>query len=477
MDRLQTRTDPLLRAESYLYDPNGNLATFTDRKGQVTSRTYDALDRLTQVTDADSSTITYTWDAGHRLTQLTDSLSGTITRTYDLLDRLTQEQTPQGTISYTYDAAGRRTSMTVAGQPPVSYGYDAANRLTSITQGSNVVSYTYDTAGRRASLTLPNGVVTEYTYDAASRLTGLAYKNGPVTLGTLTYGYDGAGNRRQTGGTWARTGLPQPLASATYDAANRPLTVGGASPAHDLNGNLTTDGSTTYTWDARNRLSGLSTSEVTATFQYDAAGRRLGKTLNGTATTVLHNGLDSAQEITGATIRSILTGAGIDEYLSHASISGEPRVALADALGSTIALVDASGAVVTEYTYEPFGTTTTTGASSENRSQYTGRENDGTGLYYYRARYYHPQLQRFISEDPIGFRGGDVNLYAYVRNSPVRSVDPLGLYTVEYTDPDPECILLAGRKDVCGALAAEALSRRCMPARQVVSAIWPSLAD
>ena len=57
----------------------------------------------------------------------------------------------------------------------------------------------------------------------------------------------------------------------------------------------------------------------------------------------------------------------------------------------------------------------------------SGRENDGTGLYYYRARYYSPTIQRFISEDPIGFYGGDVNFYAYVGNNPVKFVDPSGL--------------------------------------------------
>ncbi len=157
-------------------------------------------------------------------------------------------------------------------------------------------------------------------------------------------------------------------------------------------------------------------------------GRRLGKTLNGTATTVLHNGLDAAQETTGTTVRNILTGAGLDEYLSHASTSGEARFALADALGSIVALVDSSGAVVTEYTYEPFGATGITGAPSENRAQYTDRENDGTGLYYYRARYYHPRLQRFLSEDPAGLISGDLNLYAYVHNDPTNRRDPLGLF-------------------------------------------------
>lgn len=60
---------------------------------------------------------------------------------------------------------------------------------------------------------------------------------------------------------------------------------------------------------------------------------------------------------------------------------------LADGLGSTLALLNSAGVTQTEYTYEPFGNTTITGAGSSNTSQYTARENDGTGLYYYRARY------------------------------------------------------------------------------------------
>jgi len=91
-------------------------------------------------------------------------------------------------------------------------------------------------------------------------------------------------------------------------------------------------------------------------------------------------------------------------------------------------LADTAGAVQTEYTYEPFGTTTVAGAASASSYQYTGRENDGTGLYYYRARYYSPTLNKFISKDPIGFAGGDINLYAYVLNNPLGFIDPFGLY-------------------------------------------------
>lgn len=81
----------------------------------------------------------------------------------------------------------------------------------------------------------------------------------------------------------------------------------------------------------------------------------------------------------------------------------------------------------TQYSYEPFGKTTASGTANSNSSKYTGREDDGTGLYYYRARYYSPTLQRFISEDPIGFAGGDLNLFAYVGNDPISFVDPFGL--------------------------------------------------
>jgi RHS repeat-associated protein len=82
--------------------------------------------------------------------------------------------------------------------------------------------------------------------------------------------------------------------------------------------------------------------------------------------------------------------------------------------------------VQTSYTYEPFGQTTVTGQGNGNPLQYTGRENDGTGLYYYRARYYSPSRQRFILEDRIGFAGGDTNLYGYVYNNPLTWLDPLG---------------------------------------------------
>ena len=429
MDRVQTRTDPLNHAESFQYNQNGSLTQRTDRKSQVTNYAYDSLDRLSQVTYADASTITYAYDAVSRLTQATDSISGTITYAYDNLDRLLSETPPQGTVSYTYDALGRRATMTVPAQSIVNYSYDNANRLTQITQGSSTVTFAYDAADRRTALTLPNGVVTEYSYDNASRLTALTYKKSNVTLGNLSYGYDGAGRRTQIGGSFARTGLPSAVTTTNYNAANQQTTFGSQSLAFDLNGNLTSDGSNTYVWNARNQLISI-TGSVTATFQYDAVARRRTKTIASVTTSFLYDGDNVVQEQSGGTA-NILTG-GIDEFFSRSESAGTSSL-ISEALGSVIALTDSAGIVQTQYTYEPFGTTSAGGTASSNTFQHNGRENDGTGLYYYRTRYYSPSLHRFLSSDSLGFHGGDVNLYGYVANSPLNFRDPQGTDLVGLT--------------------------------------------
>lgn len=336
--------------------------------------------------------------------------------------------------------------MTVTGQPTVNYGYDNANRLTQITQGSSTVAYAYDAAGRRTSLTLPNGVLVEYGYDAASRLTGITYKqNGTTVLGNLTYEYDKNGNRTKTGGSFARTGVPQAVASTAYNAANHQTTFGDKTLTYDNNGNLQTitdpSGTTTYTWNARNQLVGISGPGVSASFVYDGLGRREKKTINGSLTEFLYDGLNPVQETAGAAIlANILPGLRIDEFLTRTDVvAGTTSNFLTDALGSPVAVTDNAGAVQTEYTYEPFGRNTVSGASNSSSYQYTGRENDGIGLFYYRARYYNPELQRFLSEDPLEFGGGDVNLYAYVVNNPMSYVDPFGWVPNACMDPALDC--------------------------------------
>ncbi len=116
----------------------------------------------------------------------------------------------------------------------------------------------------------------------------------------------------------------------------------------------------------------------------------------------------------------------IDEALSRSDATGTFSY-LADGLGSTVAIADATGAPSATYTYAPFGDTAVTGLSP-NPFQFTGRENDGTGLYYYRARYYAPTLGRFLAEDPTRLAGG-VNFYTYVSNIPTHMMEDVGAKT------------------------------------------------
>jgi len=426
-DQLITRTDPMLRQESFAYDQAGNLVSATDRKGQLTTYQYDGLNRPvfigfgTQVVGGNNtyaSTISYQYDSVDRLTQAVDSLSGTITRSYDNLDRLGSETTPLGSLSYSYDAAGRRTGMTVLGQPAISYSYDDANRMTQISQGAVTVSLGYDNANRRTSLTLPNGVSVAYSYDRNSRVIGTTYSFGANTLGGLSYVYDSLGHVVQRGGSLTRTGLPQPVISAAYDVANELTNWNGIPLSYDNNGNMLSDGTNTFTWDTRNHLSSLNGNSI----QYDSYGRRV---QNPAGTGFLYDGLNAVQELAGSTVTANLLSLGVDEIFSRADSTGSFSF-LTDNLGSTIALSDATGNLITSYTYNPFGGTALTGLSSTNPYQFTGRENAGNGIYYYRARYYNSILGRFISEDPAGFAGGDTNLYAYVLNNPTNYRDPSG---------------------------------------------------
>ncbi len=449
-DKVATMTDQLGKTETYSYDQSDNLLSLTDRKGQTTAYQYDLMNLPTKATYSDGSTTSFTYDVVRRLTDINDSISGPIHYEYSntgcsacggAIDKVIQEITPLGSISYTYDAIGRRTSMTVAGQPTVNYNYDADSSLTNLnTLISGVVAnfnIGHDALGRRASLTLPNGVTTNYGYDNASRLLNLNHLNpANAILESLTYTYDANSNRTSMVRPAVNLPMPNTATNITHNQANQLLTFNDKTITYGDNGNMTavtnTCGTTNYTWDVRNKLTGMNgfntdCSPLSASFKYDAWGRRFEKTVNGKTTQYLYDGYDIIQEIEGGAVSAnyIRTG-NIDEPLVRIKSDGSVKYYQTDALGSIIALTDETGVITTQYAYDPFGNVTVSGQVSDNPFQYTGRENDGTGLYYYRARYYNSELQRFISEDPIGLMGG-INKFAYTFNNPANLTDPLGL--------------------------------------------------
>ena len=437
MNRVGTRKDPLLNTETYTYDNNGNVATVTDRKSQVTTYTYDPLNRRTKATYQDSTSTNYTYDTGNRITQVQEKDSGgtvtaTITRTYDGLDR---RSTPGGTaqrvkLDYAYDTASRRTSMTVAGQTAVMYTYDNANRLTQVGARHE---YGHDRLRRRRSEDQSHLAEREQR-DLCVRCGEPAHKldvqvrcNGhwrsDVHLRSSRKSHQ---DRRivceERASARAHDGQLQREQSADDLWNQHPDVRSERQPGHRDRCRVTT----TYTWNVRNQLTGISNTGFSASFTYDSFGRRTGKTVQGTDDQFC---VRWAQSCAGEERRNshseLADGLGIDEFFQRTDGVGS-RALLPDALGSTVALGDNTGTLQTQYTYEPFGYVTQSGQANSSSYKYTGREDDGSGLDYYRARYYHPRLQRFVAEDPIGLEGG-INYYAYSYNNPVIWKDPFGL--------------------------------------------------
>ena len=338
---------------------------------------------LTGVRDRYGNALNLTRDSNSNLTRISSPSGRWMEFAYDGSNRITQAKDNAGrAVGYQYDAAGRLWKVTDANNGVTEYGYDAAGRLAGKTvTGQPAISYTYDAASRLTGITQGASAIS-FGYDDADRRTSLTLPNGVVT----GYGYDAAS--QLTSLTYKRGGVTLGDLSYGYDAAGRQTKAGGSF--------------------ARSLPQPLSSST--------------------------HDDANIAQERAGGAAAAELLNGGIDEVFSRAEGAGT-RNLLADALGSTLALADSSGAVQTGYAYDPFGSTASAGDPTGSASQYTGRENDGTGLYYYRARYYSPSLQRFVSEDPIGFRAGDINLFAYVGNSPSNFTDPSGEQCLACTQP------------------------------------------
>ncbi|MGH8277257.1 MAG: RHS repeat-associated core domain-containing protein, partial [Steroidobacteraceae bacterium] len=247
-------------------------------------------------------------------------------------------------------------------------------------------------------------------------------------MGNLTYTYDGAGRQTSVGGSLAAVTLPAAVSGNSFNTDNALTGFNGQALSADANGNLSNDGTNAYAWDARNQLSQIS-GGTSASFSYDPFGRRVNKTIGGATTQFLYDGYNPVQELDAVSppnvTANLLTGLNLDEYFSRTDSSG-PMSFLSDLLGSTLGLTNSSGALATSYTYDPFGNVTACGTANANPYQFTGRENDGNGLYFYRARYYSPTFQRFVSQDPWDFVGGGPNLYEYTAGDPVDLRDPSG---------------------------------------------------
>jgi RHS repeat-associated protein len=445
-DQLAEWTDALGRTTHYAYDPAGALASVTDARGQKTTYSHNGLGWLSSISygavgeGAPTSTIGYGYDSAGNLATVTDSRAGTWTFGYDPFHRLTEEAGPGGTVTYSHNADGERTRMSVGGEEAASYSYDDDGKLTGVTTPAGNVSLTYNRDGRKSQTVLPDGDVERYSYDAAGQLTGIGYyKSSGEAIGDLQYVRDALGRVATIKGSEARVTLPSEVSEASYDAANELTSWNGLTSEHNADGELASEGSSTFAWNDRNQLTGVAAGSNNWSYAYDPFGRRISKTVNGAETKYSYDGPNVLTETLAGATATLLNGLGIDQRFARTTSAGTSSY-LTDQLGSTIGLAGSSGTPATEYSYQPFGAASAIGTSSSNDFEYTGRETEENGLQYNRARYYNPTVGRFISQDPLGSAGSGINLYRYVNDAPTNATDPSGLvYNPLETEPRGQC--------------------------------------
>ena len=192
---------------------------------------------------------------------------------------------------------------------------------------------------------------------------------------------------------------------------------------------------TSYAWDFENRLSSVTLpgSGGTVSFKYDPFGRRIYKSSSSGTSIYAYDGVNLVEETnsSGAAVARYEQALNIDEPLAMLR-SAVTSYYHADGVSSVTSLSSAAGALTQTYGYDAFGKQTSSSGSLTNPFQYTAREFDSeTSLYHYRARYYDQNVGRFLSEDPFGFHGGDVNLFRIVQNRPTVFTDPFGLLTID----------------------------------------------
>jgi len=173
----------------------------------------------------------------------------------------------------------------------------------------------------------------------------------------------------------------------------------------------------------------------TVGFGYDASGRRVRKTLGTTTTRYIWDGNNLLAEVDGAApatpLAEYTSYPGVDQLhsLRRRMRSDSVFYYAQDFPGNVVGVINGSSALVNQYRYEPGGVDMPgfPQGSVPNTLRFAARQLDSeTGLYYMRARYYDPSLERFVSEDPIGLAGGP-NAYVYTGNNPVNGTDPNGL--------------------------------------------------
>jgi RHS repeat-associated protein len=483
---------------SYTYDPNGTTLTTTNPNGTLTD-SYDEANRLIDTVDSSGAEAAYTYDPdSNTLSQeiANGSLSGhtdyTTSYSYDAADEQTGEtdpagnaysffyddrgnlrgtQYPNGTFSWvdtdpdgdTSDLYNRHGTITSTTTTPPADSSPLADYTYSYVNGSNVyqdgkrqsevrksgstsqtTTYTYDNAGRLSQVLLPSGTCRDYSFDLDSNRTQI--QESPTGCA----------------GTFSTT------ASYTYDPTTTLGTdeltkiVAGSNTTnygYSSDGQTTSQGTTSFTWDGFGRLSTATVGSNTVTYNYDGADSLSSRVSSSPASTIDYK-LGDLLETDGS---GNITTSYIDGPAGDlASFNGAPTTSNTitylyyDAHGNLAAEADSSGSQTANHTYDPFGGPLDSVPANATVHRFTGRwdkqYDTSTGDILMGARPYDPTTGRFLSVDPIP--GGSLNNYDYAGQDSINNYDLDGTCYHGGANGNGTVYAFAWNLDVAGSQAA-----------------------
>lgn len=432
----------------YEYDLNGNPIRIADQvNGTETEKFFDKNNRLIQETLANGLTLKYTYDLSGKPIKITFPDESGMELTYENeflkeVSRISEKGEKLYSHLYdNYDLSGNVTACTLIGKAGnLSNEIDLNGRLKGIHTETWTGSITSDKAtGNVSTKTFKDHLgdaSSDYTYDELNQLI--------EEIGDFTdkYSYDSLYNRIGKGAD-----------HYTLNHLNQIIHDGKSHYEYDPNGNLikiSDDASIIeFTYDALNRLVEIKKNSQLVRYTYDEMNRRLSKTvvqLNHASEPCLeksvkyfYQGLNEVGcyedgKITELRLLGLGKGAEIGSSVAM-EFNQIPYAPIHDQQGNVVCLVDANTGQVKEFyrynaygeevIYSPHGDKTKSIALNPWRFSSKRTDNE-TGYVYFGRRYYDSKLGRWITPDPIGYEGGP-NLYAYVLNNPLASVDLYGL--------------------------------------------------
>ncbi len=429
-----------------VYDAVGNVVSLADAHSSY-SFTYDTLDRLTSVDNAGTprvphTVLTYSYDTAGNFAVVEDSSGVRIELAYDQLDRATSmawggDVIDPARVDFAYSSTGDLVQVerfadlegqVLAGRTSIEY--DSLGQVSQMAHRSAVdaaiaeYDYEYDAVGQLLR-EAHHGQTFDYAYDA----TGQLLEARRSVFGDETFAYDPSGNRTND--------------ETVTGAGNRIEVDDRYTYEYDAEGSLIrrveidTGEQMSFEYDHRHRLTRIQRRDAAGNllgeieYVYDIMDNRITKIVDGEALHTVYDGDNAWADFDddGEVVAYYLFGNRVDQIVARYRPAEGTAWYLTDRLGSVRDLADGSGELIAHVDYGSYGNVIEmTHGDSLDRFLFTGREYEAeTDFYYYRARFYDPESGRFLSQDPLGFDGGDANLYRYVSNSPLNGTDPSGL--------------------------------------------------